>query len=220
MPAEIFSRTGTEVAERVKRQFGDPDGRQITDYDILLWINTSKQDIISQNPILKDSAATNVVANQDLYTYPSERVQYIEALHYEGVPLQYYSFQEAQAYILSTIPEGEQIEAVKPQIWYERAGDIYLYPKPKENITNGLRMFFVKQPEDLAQLSDTLSVPDRYFQRVIDLVLARAYQLDENWEAAQYKQQEYVNAMGLLANQENVIQTNTYPTNTPRIEDL
>lgn len=220
MPAEIFTRTGSEVAERVKRQFGDPDGRQITDYDILLWINTSQQDIISQNPILKDTATTNVVSGQDLYTYPDDRVQYIEALHYDGTPLQYYSFQEAQTYILSTIPEGEQIESVKPQIWYERAGNIYLYPKPKENIADGLRLFFVKQPADLESLAETLSVPDRYFQRVIDLVLARAYQLDENWEAAQYKQQEYVNAMGLLANQENVVQANTYPTITTRIEDL
>jgi len=52
------------------------------------------------------------------------------------------------------------------------------------------------------------------------LVLARAYQLDENWEAAQYKQAEYVNAMNLLANQENATQVNSYPTNTARIEDL
>jgi uncharacterized protein YfaT (DUF1175 family) len=63
-------------------------------------------------------------------------------------------------------------------------------------------------------------VPDRYFQRVVDLVLTRAYQLDENWEAASYKQQEYVNAMNLLENQENVVQMNTYPSVTVRIEDL
>jgi uncharacterized protein YfaT (DUF1175 family) len=81
-------------------------------------------------------------------------------------------------------------------------------------------LFFVRQPANLATLSATLSVPDKYFQRVIDLVLARAYQLDENWEAAQYKQAEYVNAMNLLANQENATQVNSYSTNTARIEDL
>jgi len=78
----------------------------------------------------------------------------------------------------------------------------------------------VAQPLELDALSDTLTVPDKYFQRVVDFVLARAYQLDENWEAAQYKQQEYSIAMGMLANQQNVGQTNTYPTNTARIEDL
>jgi len=219
MPAEIFTRTGTEVANSVKRQFGDPDGRQITNNDILSWINNAQQDIISQNPILKDSAQTNVVSGQDIYTYPSESIQYIEALHYNGVPLEHYTFQEAQTYILSN-PNADIVKDVKPSIWYERAGNIYLFPKPLENVTNGLRLFFVRQPANLASLGDTLSVPDKYFQRVIDLVLARAYQLDENWEAAQYKQAEYVNAMNLLANQENVTQVNSYSTNTARIEDL
>lgn len=219
MPAEIFTRTGTEVANAVKRQFGDPDGRQITDSDILNWINSAQQDIVSQNPILKDAANTNVVSGQDLYTYPSEKIQYIEALHYDGVPLEYYSFQEAQTYILGN-PDNDIVADVKPSIWYERAGNIYLYPKPLENVTDGLRLFFVRQPDNLATLSETLKVPDRYFQRVVDLVLARAYQLDENWEAAQYKQAEFVNAMNLLANQENATQVNSYPTNTPRIEDL
>jgi hypothetical protein len=219
MPAEIFTRTGTEVANSVKRQFGDPDGRQITNDDILNWINSAQQDIISQNPILKDSAQTNVVSGQDIYTYPSESIQYIEALHYNAVPLEYYTFQEAQTYILSN-PDADIVQDVKPSIWYERAGNIYLFPKPLENVTNGLRLFFVRQPANLASLGDTLSVPDKYFQRVIDLVLARAYQLDENWEAAQYKQAEYVNAMNLLANQENVTQVNSYSTNTARIEDL
>lgn len=219
MPAEIFTRTGTEVANAVKRQFGDPDGRQITDNDILNWINSAQQDIVSQNPILKDAANTNVVSGQDLYTYPSEKIQYIEALHYDGVPLEYYSFQEAQTYILGN-PDNDIVADVKPSIWYERAGNIYLYPKPLENVTDGLRLFFVRQPDNLAALSETLKVPDRYFQRVVDLVLARAYQLDENWEAAQYKQAEFVNAMNLLANQENATQVNSYPTNTPRIEDL
>jgi uncharacterized protein YfaT (DUF1175 family) len=78
----------------------------------------------------------------------------------------------------------------------------------------------VEQPTDLTVLTNTLSVPNRYFQRVVDLVLARAYQLDENWEAASYKQQEYVNAMTLLENQENVVQMSTYPSVTVRIEDL
>jgi hypothetical protein len=51
-------------------------------------------------------------------------------------------------------------------------------------------------------------------------VLAHAYQLDENWEAARYKQAEYFNGMETLANQENVSKTNTYSAITVRIEDL
>jgi hypothetical protein len=55
---------------------------------------------------------------------------------------------------------------------------------------------------------------------MLELVLARAYQLDENWEAAKYKQSEYFNGMETLANQENVAKNSTYSHITVRVEDL
>jgi hypothetical protein len=219
MPSEIYSKSGSDVANVVKRQFGDPDGRQITDSDILEWINQAQQEIVSQNPLLKQVAQANIVDGQDVYQYPASRVQYIEAIHYRGIPLEAYSFQEAQTYILR-IKEPETVVAGRPEIWYERDGSIYLFPFPDEDIPNGLRLFFTAQPDEITSLSDTLSVPDRYYQRVIELVLARAYQLDENWEAARYKQAEFMNGMEMLANQEHVVNTNTYPSITTRIEDL
>jgi hypothetical protein len=223
MPIEIFSKTGNDVANSVKRQFGDPDGRQIVDADILEWINQAQQEIITLNGILKQTAQRNIVSGQDTYEYDSERVQYIEAIHYDGVPLEPYTFQEAEAYILRYKWDSEMITQgtdVKPLIWYERAGVVYLYPKPAENITNGLRMFFSEQPTELTALSSVLSTPDRYYPRILELVLARAYQLDENWEAAKYKQSEYFNGMETMANQENVAKTSTYSSVTVRVEDL
>lgn len=222
MAAELYTKTGTDVAKSVKRQFGDPDGRQITDQDIIEWINHVQQDIVNKNPLLKNVAETDVVAGQDVYTYPSQRVQYIEAIHFDGVPLEAYSFQEAELYILGRIKDNEPFTRVddKPKIWYEREGTVYLYPKPPADITNGLRMFYTAQPEEITTLSSTLSIPDRYFPRLVEHVLAHAYQLDENWEAARYKQAEYIDGMETLANQENVSKTNTYASVTVRIEDL
>lgn len=219
MPAEIYTKTGTNVADVVKRQFGDPDGRQITDADILRWINTAQQEIVSQNPILKETIVTGVVAGQDVYTYPSQEVQYIEALHYNGVPLEPYTFQEAQNYILQRKVETT-VDNARPVIWYERNGEVWLYPKPDKTIADILKMFYIKRPADLLSLADPIQLPDRYYQRIIDLVLSRAYQLDENWEAAKYKQAEYITGMDMLANQENVTQVSTYPSVSVRVEDL
>lgn len=219
MPAEIYTKTGTNVADVVKRQFGDPDGRQITDADILRWINTAQQEIVSQNPILKETIVTGVVAGQDVYTYPSQEVQYIEALHYNGVPLEPYTFQEAQNFILQRKVETT-VDNARPVIWYERNGEVWLYPKPDKTIADVLKMFYIKRPADLLSLTDPIQLPDRYYQRIIDLVLSRAYQLDENWEAAKYKQAEYITGMDMLANQENVTQVSTYPSVSVRVEDL
>lgn len=219
MPAESYTKTGSDVALALKRQFGDSDGRQITDADILEWINVAQQEIVSQNPILKDTMQTASIAGQDAYSYPASlNIQYIEAVHYDGVPLEALSFQEAQAYLLAH-RDFNDVEG-SPVIWYERNGTLYLYPKPSESTADVIRMFFIRRPEDLATISDPLDLPDRYFQRILDLCLAKAYQLDENWEAAQYKQSEFFSGMNMLANQENVVRTNTYPAPTVRVEDL
>jgi hypothetical protein len=220
MPAEIYSKTGTDVADAVKRQFGDPDGRQITDDDIHRWINAAQQEIVSQNPILKETLQTGLVAGQGVYTYPAERVQYIEAIHYRDLPLEPYTFQEAQNYILQRKVDIVNVDHARPVIWYERNGEITIYPAPNVTEADCLKMYYVRRPEDLALLSSPLGLPDRYFQRVIDLVLTRAYQLDENWEAAGFKQKEFAMGMEMLANQENTTNVNTYPSVTVRIEDL
>jgi hypothetical protein len=220
MPAEIYSKTGTLVADAVKRQFGDPDGRQITDDDILRWINAAQQEIVSQNPILKETLQTGLVAGQSIYTYPAERVQYIEALHYNDLPLEPYTFQEAQNYILQRKVDIVNVDHLRPVIWYERNGEVTIYPTPSTTEANCLKMYYVRRPEDLPTLPSPLGLPDRYFQRVIDLVLTRAYQLDENWEAAGFKQQEFAMGMEMLANQENTTNVNTYPSITVRVEDL
>ena len=159
MPAEIYTKTGTNVADVVKRQFGDPDGRQITDADILRWINTAQQEIVSQNPILKETIVTGVVAGQDVYEYPSQEVQYIEALHYNGVPLEPYTFQEAQNYILQRKVETTMDNA-RPVIWYERNGEVWLYPKPDKTIADVLKMFYIKRPADLLSLADPIQLQD------------------------------------------------------------
>lgn len=217
MPAELYTKTGTDVANYVKKQFGDASGRQITDADILGWINTVQHEIVSQNPVLKETIETATSAGQDAYAYPGQLVQYIESVHLDGRPLESYSFQEAERYVLAHTGDDDRASA-RPELWYERDGTIYLYPVP--NAQHTLRMFYQRRPDDLAAIGDYLGVPDRYYQRVVDGVLARAYQLDGDWEAAQYKQQEFFSGMSLLANQENTVRSTTYPTITVREEDL
>lgn len=221
MPAETYTRTGADVSAYVKRQFGDSDGRQITDNDILDWINIAQQEIVSQNAIMRESITSDVTAGQDVYTYPAQLIQYIESLHYDGRPLEGLSWQEAQEYILQhKLPEGQIAASGVPTIWYERAGQITLWPKPQASVDDGLKLYYQARPADLASLAETLKVPDRYYQRVVDSVLSRAYQLDENWEAAQFKAQEFYTGMNMLAQQERVTSTNLYRGPTVREEDL
>ena len=51
MPAETFTRTTQDVADRVKDSFGDTSGSQITDEMLVRWINDGQQEIVNNNAI-------------------------------------------------------------------------------------------------------------------------------------------------------------------------
>jgi hypothetical protein len=61
MPAEEFSYTGTEVASRVRSQFGDTSGAQLADSSILAWLNDGQREIVNSNPILRATKITDLV---------------------------------------------------------------------------------------------------------------------------------------------------------------
>jgi len=105
MPAEIFSFTALDVIQRVKTQFGDNSGAQLTDDVILRWINDGQQEIVNNNPVLKDTKLSNIVAGQAEYTFPADKVQYIEALYVDGRPVKNLSPQSFRDFILSDDPK-------------------------------------------------------------------------------------------------------------------
>lgn len=216
---ELTTKRGTDVATEVKRLFGDEDGVQITDADILKWINGAQRKIVSLNPILQRSLVRDTVAGQASYLFPSDRVQYVQSISYKGIPLQPYSYQEAQAYILSDgLPQVAS--GAIPTIWWPWAQAIYLWPIPDKAAVGGLTMDYVADPEDLTVIADPLSVPDRYFDAVIEQVMMKAHILDENWDAAGFAKGMFGESLSQLSEQENKIRINTYPTITVRAEDL
>ena len=216
--AELTTKTAGDVATEVKRLFGDEDAVQISDNDIIRWVNDAQRKIVSVNPILQDRAIRDVVAGQAEYPYPPERVQYIQAILYDGIPLEGISYAEAQEYILKA-EEGAR-EAEVPKIWYQWAQTIVLWPKPSKSLTGGLTMDYLAIPEEVTGLLDTLSVPDRYFETVIDHVMVKAHLLDEDYSAADFARSRVSETLGQLSEQENKPRHATYPTMTVLAEDL
>ena len=145
MPAEIFSYTALDVITRVKTQFGDNSGAQLNDATIIRWINDGQQEIVNNNPILKDTKLADIVAGQAEYSFPSDKVQYIEAIYVDGRPVKNLSPQSYRDFILSDDPTTDATSKY-PDIWYERAGVITFYPTPNQSFSNGLKLEYVKMP--------------------------------------------------------------------------
>lgn len=209
MPAEEFNYTGLDVEARVRSSFGDTSGAQLGDGPILNWINDGQREIVNSNPILRDTKVTNVVKGQSDYTFPADKVMVIEAIYISGYPLTNLSPQEARAFIRKQDPELES-SAQRPEIWYERAGVITLYPVPDTNITDGMKLEFIKNPTPLTALSETLSVPDRYFNELVTYVTAQALEMDENYEAASYKISQFREGLNRQNTKDSISQSELY----------
>jgi hypothetical protein len=214
MPAELFTKHVSDVITRVKTQFGDTSGAQINDEAIIRWINDGQQEIVNNNAILKETKIGNIVANQAEYSFPADKVQYIEALYIEGRPIKNLSPQGARDFILTTDPTLSA-RADYPELWYERGGIITLYPVPQKSFPNGLKMEYVEMPAMVTTSADPLSIPDRYLNGLVNYCMVQALEYDENYTAAQYKLGQFRDGLDRLHYKENISQSDLYPVVSP-----
>lgn len=210
MPVERKSKTVQNVADSVKRQFGDESGVEVQDSDIIRWVNDAQYEIVTKNPEVNAGMVTvNVTAGQTLYplltNVPDMLV--IHSIHYKGEYLNNLSFLEAQ----QTIIRSEDTETGAPKFWYEYAGNVNLWPKPTDSVTAGLTIFYSKAPTLITTLGQTLSVSDSYFKAVIDFCLTQAHEMDDNFQASNVKQQQFETALQVQANRTHA-QDAFYPT--------
>lgn len=209
MPAEEFTHTGTDVASRVRTGFGDSSGAQLADSSILSWINDGQREIVNSNPILRATKITDVVAGQSDYSFPNDKVLSIEALYISGYPLTNLSPQAAREYIQAQDP-AKLLNAERPDVWYERAGIITLFPVPNKSITNGLKLEYVTNPTSLSLLSAALSIPDRYFNELVNYVIAQALEMDENYDASNMKLRQFRDGLDRLSTKDTISQDSQY----------
>ena len=218
MTIETYTRSFEEVAEAVKRQFGDESGVEITDADIARWVDDAQREIMLNNPDI-NAAMTQINVIEGQTAYPIGQhipdIFSIQAVHYDGQFIEHYTFVEAQKYIIS-----KRAESGPPLLWFERSGVINLYPKPMESLDLGLTVFYNKVPQRVGgSLNSQLSVPDSYFKSVVDFCLTQAYMLDENPQLAAVTDGSFSQGMMLRANKSDQ-NSNTYPTITFMPEDM
>lgn len=210
------TRIVQNVIDYVKRQFGDESGVQINDTDVIRWINAGQDEIFRRSEPIKATSTTNATAGQYAYNFPADVLK-VQSILYDGTPVRYVSFQEAEEYLLSEDPKRTQTGI--PQIWFEWGGEFTLWPTPPATIVNGITIKYVKAPTAVTAVGDTLSTPDTYFNRLVEFVLQQAYELDENWAAAESKANQFGDNLQQQTGSGNTSAA-TYPRITVLDEDL
>lgn len=216
MVNQLSTKTVQNVADYVKRQFGDESGVQITDQDIIRWVNAGQYEIFRRNEPVKSLGSADIVVGQHTYTFPPDVLK-VQSILVNGVPVSPRSYQDAEEYILDNDPN--RIQTGQPQMWWEWGGSFTLWPTPDADSVGGITIRYIKAPTSVDALTDVLAVPDTLFNRLVEFVMGQAYELDENWAAADNKAAQFSQNLDSQAGDHNT-QFNTYPVITVLEEDL
>lgn len=202
------TRTYAQVLRAVRRTFGDEAGVQIEGDDILQWANDAQQAINTKNKIFKAKATTSSVAGQSSYQFPDQRIQQVESLLFDGSPISPVEMPTAQNTIQASDPQNE--ERGVPSAWFEWGGEFTLYPTP--DAVKTITIYYTRYPTPLTGADNQLlDVPDKYYQAVVDYILWKCYELDEDWNGAQAKENQFRGALEEQAEEERESAHLLYP---------
>ncbi len=212
------TKTAGDVATDIKRTFGDEAGVQVTDSDIFRWINAAQVEIVSKNDVLRAVGTTLSVKGQFEYNLDlSMSIHKIQSIQYNGSKLRYMSFQDAEKFIDSEDPN--RISEGTPQIWFDWGSVIQLFPTPPAS-NDAIKIYYTPLPTDVSALTSPLSLPDNYYNRIVDYVMARAYEMDENFSGHQAKMGQFSDELLNMSNNQDTHHIEYYPTITVRPEDM
>lgn len=214
----------SDIITRVQRQFGDESAVQVTDADVLRWINDGQRETVNSNEtLLEKTATTSTVANQQAYNLPTDLLIF-QGLFYKDSGMN--SYQKLKGYTFRQFNElvdqwdGTDYPAGVPTIFTLYAGQFILFPIPSQSLTNSLKIYYNRKPTDVTLTSSPIDLPDQYFEVLVKYCLSQAYEMDEDWQAATSKGEEIASDLRLLRGREDWKDEEFYPVITVRHEDI
>lgn len=174
--------TGSQVATRVKRQFGDEAGAQITDAIILDWINDAQNEIVAKNSELYQQKSTaNTTVGTAAYGLPALATDIIrfKRVFYRGQIVDPISIEQAE----EIYPEKDTLPRPTgaPRHYWIYAETLTFEPAP--DATGALlTIYWQKYPTALTVIGDAVTLPQRYHLKVVDYCIAKAAELDDDDE--------------------------------------
>lgn len=226
-----------DVIERVQRQFGDESGVQVTNADVIRWIDDAYREVALQN---EDIHYRNIyptyTRNDARISLDGNSAYQIYALYYrqDGASnfyekLKYLNPVEMDEYLpgWQTINEGtpfnRNLPVGTPQ-FYTRSfsGSLIVYPAPEFETDPQAFMatIYAASFSPSGSLNEDLDLPEHLHNLVVEFCLMKAYEMDEDWQAAQVKAEYVQSTLDFNAGRDAWVERDTYPTITVRLEDV
>lgn len=184
----MTSLTVSDILIRVQRTFGDEAAVQVTGDDVLRWINDAQQEAANQIlDLLPVVGYIDTVLDQPSYTVPVTMKALKEVYYKDSTTLAYFQLRYMSMYQLSQVADGWDgavYPSYIPALYTREADKLTIFPIPRETFPQGIKIHYSRYPVALTDTDENLDLPEYLDQYVVDFCMNRAYEMDEDWEAA------------------------------------
>ena len=219
--------TGARIARRVKRLFGDESGVQVTNQDVIDWLNDAMTEATIQNGSINLRRKYAPAIKNSFYAkFPSSDN------NLAGIHSMSYRPTKDASYIPMTFVSSNQFEQMFPD-WQTKgatgcptyysgdgSGKFKVYPAPIATDGVGFSVVYNAFFSEVTDLDAVMEISPRYFQFLLEYCLMKAYEMDENWEAADRKASFIQSTLNVLHSGDSDLSQAIYPTITSNVEDM
>lgn len=217
--------TVSDIFTRVQRLFGDESAVQVTEADVIRWINDAQREVAMQHEsmLIKEDTLSSVAGTNE-YALPSDLFTLNHVSYKDGdtagsfYPLRWLPLAALNEYAGGW--DGTDYTSGYPQVYTkDENGKIILFPTPDKTATNNIKLIYSRYPVDLTSSSDAIDLPHYYHSYVEHFCMMKAYEMDEDWEAADKKAQLLQSTIDFNNSRESWFGRENYPSVTPILED-
>lgn len=213
-----------DIIIRVRRIFGDEAAVQVSNDDIIRWINDGQIEIVRNNDgALQRSSQINLTAGQFEYGVPDDLL-ILRSLRYKSsdmssfMHLRYRNMQQFDEILDGW--DGTAHPASAPEYFTIYEGMIILFPTPNADSAGGLKVLYNRKPTDVVNPTDEIDLPLLYHPVILKYCLWQASLLDEDHEPAMMYQNNFKGDMDLMSMRETSDPVEKYHTITVLEGDL
>jgi uncharacterized protein DUF6682 len=206
-----------DIRRRIKAKVGDQAGSEITDTQLLDWINDGLGEIAKRTQQPQATATTVTVASQGAYSIStfSADVLRLRSVMCDGVLLQAISQEEAD----NSLPDREKSpQTATPEKFWVWADQLNLWPRPA---TAGLtlKIFYVKRPAAVAVDADVPGIPLHMHTDLLQYVWAQVLDTIGDLDRGEKQMDRFAGAAATAASDAEWPVRGTYPHVTIATDD-
>lgn len=216
--------TVTDIFTRVQRSFGDESAVQVTEADVIRWINDAQREAVMQHEglLFKESFLSAVAGTQE-YALPSDLFTLTHVSYRDGdtgrfFPLRYIAKSALNEYVPGW--DGDTSTGYPRFYTRDELNKIIFYPNPSTSWTNNIKLEYSRYPVDLVDANDAIDLPPYYHSYVEHFCMMKAYEMDEDWESVDKKAALVQSTLDFNNSREAWFGRETYPSVNPIAEDF